>query len=296
METRAQILKGRPVADRIYQQIRDDLLALPDKGRSIRTTVILASNQPAAQLYVTRQCYQFNQMGIGCEMQHMPEDGTEEALLEKIDQCNRDDRLTGIVMALPLPAGFDMARIQASIDPAKDVEGVHPYHLGQALKGKSHTGPATAQAVLALLDHCEPDYPGLEAVVVGHSDIVGKPVALGLMNRLCTVTVCHVATRDLAFHTRRADILVTAVGKAGLITPDMVPPSATVVDVGINEVTDAQGKTAIVGDVDFDGLSQKVAAVTPVPGGVGPITMAILMRNAVNLAKERHQGPEGKAT
>jgi methylenetetrahydrofolate dehydrogenase (NADP+)/methenyltetrahydrofolate cyclohydrolase len=178
----------------------------------------------------------------------------------------------------------NVRRVQEAIAPVKDIEGVHPHNLGMLTLGKLRTGPSTAQAVIEIVDAAGIDPRGKEAVVVGHSEIVGKPVALALMERMATVTVCHVATRDLPAHARGAEILVVAVGRPRLITGDMVREGALVIDVGINRVTGADGKSCTVGDVDFAAAAARAGWITPVPGGVGPVTVAVLLRSAVYAA------------
>ena len=284
MVQQAFLLMGKPIAARIRDEACRQLADLARAGRQVRVGVVLASEEPAACMYVGRQCRRFSDAGVICVLQELSGSVTEEEVLGRIATLNEDPAITGIVLALPLPPGLNVKAIQEAIAPGKDVEGVHPHNLGKVALGIRGVGPSTAQAVLEVLESSGVDFRGREAVVVGHSEIVGKPVALGLMERLATVTVCHVATRDLAEHTRWAEILVVAVGRAGLVTADMVRDGAVVVDVGINRVTGADGNARIVGDVDFEEVSRRAGWITPVPGGVGPVTVAVLLRNAVRCA------------
>jgi len=284
MGSRAQIIDGKAIAERIGREARRRLEALKRSGGRVRVGVVLASGDPAASLYVERQKARFTEAGIECLVGKVEEERGEEGVLALVGEFNRDPGVTGIVVALPLARGVDVRKVQEAISPRKDVEGVHPSNLGKVVLGKRRTGPCTAQAVLEILEHAAVPLEGTEAVVVGHSEIVGKPVALGLMERLATVTVCHVATRELAFHTRRADVLVVAVGKRRLITGDMVKEGAAVVDVGINRVTGEDGRSRTVGDVDFETVAERARWITPVPGGVGPVTVAVLLRSAVEAA------------
>jgi methylenetetrahydrofolate dehydrogenase (NADP+)/methenyltetrahydrofolate cyclohydrolase len=204
---------------------------------------------------------------------------------------NEDPRVTGILLNLPLPEGLDTPAMQYAIDPYKDVEGVNPANIGLLFYDQPIIAPCTALAVREVLKEAGVAVRGQEAVVVGQGSVAGKPVSLFLLQQMATVTCCHIATRDLARHTRRADILVVAVGKPGLITGEHVKPGATVVDVGINRVTDDSGGHRIVGDVAFDEVRNVAGVLTPVPGGVGPVTVAILLRSAAEAARKQHHTP-----
>jgi methylenetetrahydrofolate dehydrogenase (NADP+)/methenyltetrahydrofolate cyclohydrolase len=284
MADRARLIDGGAIGDRIRREAREGIAELKRRGVAVRVAAVLASQEPAAGMYVGRQCRWFTEAGIECLARELTGEVTEARVMAAVAELNEDPRITGIVLALPLPAGISVRRVQESILPVKDVEGVHPHNLGVVLVGRERAGPCTAQAVMEVLEATGEPVRGREAVVVGHSEIVGKPAALALMDRLATVTVCHVATRDLGFHTRRAEILVVAVGKPGLITGDMVRSGAVVIDVGINRVTDAAGKPCTVGDVDFASVVDRAGWITPVPGGVGPVTVAVLLRSAVRAA------------
>jgi methylenetetrahydrofolate dehydrogenase (NADP+) / methenyltetrahydrofolate cyclohydrolase len=284
MASQAQVIEGKAIADKIKSEAHDLMARVHAAGRTVRVAVVSASEEHGAQLYVGKQCANFGAAGIEAVQRVLPGHATEADLLAAIEELNRDEAVTGIVVALPLPRGIHVRRVQEAIRPVKDIEGVHPHNLGMLTLGKLRTGPSTAQAVVEIVDAAGIDPRGKEAVVVGHSEIVGKPVALALMERMATVTVCHVATRDLAAHARRAEILVVAVGRPRLITGDMVREGALVIDVGINRVTGADGKPCTVGDVDFAAACARAGWITPVPGGVGPVTVAVLLRSAVYAA------------
>jgi methylenetetrahydrofolate dehydrogenase (NADP+)/methenyltetrahydrofolate cyclohydrolase len=212
----------------------------------------------------------------------MPATSTQAEVLAMVDRYNADDRVDGILVQSPLPKGLDFKQVLERIDPAKDVDGFHPLNVGRLVAGQPGIVACTPAGVMELLDWAETPLEGADAVVVGRSDIVGKPVALLLLHRSATVTICHSRTRDLAAVTRRADVLVAAVGRPRMITGDMVKPGATVIDVGVNR-TDS----GLAGDVDFDSVEPVAGAITPVPGGVGPMTIAMLLRNTVIAAGAR---------
>ena len=283
METPAQPLQldGRALATRIQSDYAPRVTALRESGRRPRLVALRVGEDAATKAYLRGQQRGAERWGIEYTIQTLPASTNERGIRKAIRSLNADPEVTGIMLALPLPAGVGARALQREIDPHKDVEGVHPENLGGCLYGRYGLLPCTALAVMALLESSGIELQGKQAVVVGHSEIVGKPVALLLLAQDATTTVCHKFTSNLAEHTRTADVLVVAVGKAGLITADMVKPGAYVVDVGINAVTGEDGKHKIVGDVDHAGVSHVCAAITPVPGGVGPVTVAILMRNTV---------------
>ena len=223
-------------------------------------------------------------MEIDFEARELPAETTEKDLVATILSLNQDPSVTGILVQRPLPPHIDGRRIQSKVHPDKDVEGMNPANIGTILYRQPMLCPCTALAAFRILLSTGLDPQGAEAVVVGHSEIVGKPVAILLMNRLATTTVCHVGTRDLARHTREAEILVVAVGKAGLIHGEMIRPGATVIDIGINRVKGEDGKWRTVGDVDFPSALERAGAITPVPGGVGPVTVMSLMENTLKAA------------
>ena len=244
---------------------------------------IQVGGNDGTRVYVRKQKERFSKLGIQYTHLELDEHLTEEALLSHVKALNENPTVTGIIATLPLPEGIAADRVQETIDPLKDVEGVHPANLGRLIYNRRGIGPCTALAVMHAIDSTGITVEGKHVVMVGHSDIVGKPVGLSLLRELATITTCHVATRDLAEHTRRADILVVAVGKPGLVTRDMVSPGALVIDVGINRIPGPPART--VGDVDFDGVAEKASWITPVPGGIGPITVAMLARNTIHCAR-----------
>lgn len=274
----AQILDGRQIA----QQMREKLRAARDLlgPQPIRLVSIEVGQNPAAAVYVRNQQRAAAEVGIEMEVRNLPLASTEADLLAAIRGLNARPEVAGVLVQRPLPPGIDPRVVQSAIDPHKDVEGMHPANMGAILYREPVMPPCTAAAAQELALSTGMDLRGAETVVVGHSEIVGKPIAVLLLHRLSTVTVCHIGTRRLVDHTRRADILVVAVGKAGLVHGDMVKPGACVIDVGINQGPDGR----IVGDVDFASASAVAGWITPVPGGVGPVTVAMLLRNTLRAA------------
>lgn len=286
------ILDGRALAARIRDEFAPRVAALRDAGRAPRLVALRVGDDPATGAYLRGQQRGAERWGIDYAIETLPASSDERAVRKALAGLNADPRVTGILLALPLPDGIGARALQRAIAPEKDVEGVHPENLGGCLYGRYGLLPCTALAAMALVEASGITIEGANAVVVGHSEIVGKPVALLLLGQDATVTVCHKFTSDLAAHTREADILVVAVGKAGLIRGDMVKPGAIVIDVGINAATDPEtGKHRIVGDVAFEDVAPRAGAITPVPGGVGPVTVAMLMRNTV-LACEGMPAPD----
>jgi methylenetetrahydrofolate dehydrogenase (NADP+)/methenyltetrahydrofolate cyclohydrolase len=285
--TTSALLDGRALAERIRKDHAEEVKALAAAGRRPRLVVLKVGRDEATEEYVRGQRRGAEAWGIDYHVEELPSDADERAVRRSLRAMNADAAVTGVLLALPLPPGLGARSLQHAIDPAKDVEGVHPENLGGCVYGRYALLPCTALAVMALVEASGVEVRGREAVVIGHSEIVGKPTALLLLARDATVTVCHKFTKDVAAHARRADVLVVAVGKPGLVRPDMVKPGAVVVDVGINAVPDpaAPGKSRIVGDVDFAGVSKVAGHLTPVPGGVGPVTVAMLLRNTVLAAR-----------
>lgn len=282
----ARLLDGRALAERMRTTMLPEVERLAQQGRRPRLAVVQVGSHEAAQSYVRGQQRGAERWGIALDVHAVSPDGGERAVRKALKALNEDAAVTGILLALPLPAGMNARALQHLIDPRKDVEGVHPENLGGCLYGRYGLLPCTALASIALVQESGISLRGKDAVVVGHSEIVGKPVALLLLAQDASVSVCHKFTQDLAARTRQADVLVVAVGKAGLVRPDMVKPGAVVIDVGINAVPDASaaGGVRIVGDVD-PGVAAVAGALTPVPGGVGPVTVAMLMRNALLAAR-----------
>lgn len=245
--------------------------------------VVLVGEDPASRVYVGGKRRACQALGIDARDHLFPQGLAQADLLALIRALNDDRTIHGILVQLPLPPGIDEDRVIAAVDPAKDVDGFHPENLGRLLAGTPGVLPCTPAGIIEILDHYGVDLKGAEAVVVGRSRIVGKPLAQLLLGRHATVTTCHTRTRDLAAHTQRAEILAVAAGRPAVVTGDMVRPDAVVVDVGVNRL--ANGK--LVGDVDFATVSPRVRAITPVPGGVGPMTIAMLMRNTLDAARRQ---------
>jgi methylenetetrahydrofolate dehydrogenase (NADP+)/methenyltetrahydrofolate cyclohydrolase len=246
---------------------------------------VLIGSTPAGELYASRQAEACESVGIAYRLQKMDAGTNQSAAEEAIESLSADAGVTGIMLHLPVPGHLDATELQYKIDPVKDVEGVNPANIGYVVYGHTLIAPCTALAVIELIESTGVNLRGAEAVVVGASEIAGKPIALLLTQRLATVTLCHIATRDLKSHTRRADVLVVAAGKAGLIGADYVKKGAIVIDVGINRVKQADGSKKTVGDVDFDAVQEEAGYITPVPGGVGPMTVAMLLKNTLRSAE-----------
>ena len=277
-----KILDGRKVANERLDIVTGEVRALIDQGITPRLAVVFVGDNPASASYVRQKEKACKKTGILYEHVDMPDTATTEEVIAKVNELDARADVHGILVQLPLPAQVEAPLVIRAIQPSKDVDGFHAYNIGKMTLSTDFESlvPCTPKGVIRLLEAYDIPIQGQEAVVVGYSNIVGKPMSTMLLNRDATVTTCHKETQDLAFHTRRADILVVAVGKAGLITEDMVKEGAVVVDVGINRV---EGK--LVGDVDFENVSKKAAYLTPVPGGCGPMTVACLMENVVEAAK-----------
>jgi methylenetetrahydrofolate dehydrogenase (NADP+)/methenyltetrahydrofolate cyclohydrolase len=280
------ILDGKAVAARVLAEVRADAEALV-KATGVTPTlaVILVGDFAPSRIYVRNKKNSAAEVGIASRDFLYPEGCAREELLATIRGINADPSIHGILLQLPLPAGLDEDEAVTAIAPEKDVDGLHPMNLGRLLAGAPVMIPCTPAGCLEILDQHGVELKGAEAVVVGRSRLVGKPLAQLLLSRHATVTMCHTRTRDLAAHCRRADVLCVAAGRAGVITGDMIKPGAVVIDVGINRLP--TGK--LVGDVDFASASERAGAITPVPGGVGPMTVAMLMRNTL-LATRRQVG------
>jgi methylenetetrahydrofolate dehydrogenase (NADP+)/methenyltetrahydrofolate cyclohydrolase len=285
----AIVIDGSAVAHRMRQEIAAAAAELAESAGVVPgLAAVLVGDDPASATYVRMKEKACGDAGFHSRVARLPADTTQDALLRLVAELNADRRIHGILVQLPLPRQIDEGAIVRAVDPAKDVDGFHPVNVGRLALGELEDAyvPATPAGVLRLLDEAGIELRGAEAVVVGRSAIVGKPTALLLLRRHATVTVCHSATRDLAFHTRRADVLVVAVGKPALVTKEMVKPGAAVIDVGTNRMPDRDGKRGrLVGDVDFDGVSQVAGWVTPVPGGVGPMTITMLLHNTLAAAR-----------
>ena len=283
-------MDGRAVAQAVREEVREEVAAWTASGHPApRLAVVLVGDHPASASYVRGKRKASAEVGVESETILRDADISEQALLELIRALNANDGIDGILVQLPLPGHISEKRIIHAIDPAKDVDGFHPENVGRLLIGDPAFVSATPAGVMELLARAKIDIPGKRAAIVGRSNIVGKPLAALLMQRGtdATVTVCHSRTKHLEHITREADILVAAIGRPGFITQDMVKPGATVIDVGINRVDDPSRERGyrLVGDVDFDGVLKQAGHITPVPGGVGPMTIAMLLRNTLAAAQ-----------
>lgn len=278
-----KLMDGRKVSKEILLKLKDKVSRMHFDHIHPKLAVILVGKDPASLAYIKQKQKACAATGIEWEQFDYEPSITTEKLIEKIHELNEDDKIHGILVQLPLPEQVFAPDVIRAIDPKKDVDGFTAYNLGKMFISTDFEdlAPCTPLGVIRMLEHYEVPIKGKEVVIVGHSNIVGKPLAAMLINRDATVTVCHIHTKDLASHTKRADILCVAVGKAGLITADMVKDGAVVVDIGINKLDDGR----LVGDVDFENVSEKASFITPVPGGTGPMTVACLMENTVTAAK-----------
>ncbi|HZZ41599.1 MAG TPA: bifunctional 5,10-methylenetetrahydrofolate dehydrogenase/5,10-methenyltetrahydrofolate cyclohydrolase [Tepidisphaeraceae bacterium] len=281
----ATIIDGTSLADQIKADVHLRIQQLQKTGCHVRLTAVLIGSTSAGELYAKRQGEACRAVGIEYELLTLPADADNRRVHDIFHSLNTDPRVTGIMLHLPVPGHLNPIELQYLIDPTKDVEGVNPANIGYVVYGQTLIAPCTALAAVELIKSTNVPIRGAEVVMVGASQIVGKPIALLLMDLMATVTTCHIATRDLAAHTRRADILVVAAGKANLIAAEHVREGAVVIDVGINRITLPDGSKKTVGDVDFDAVAKKAAFVTPVPGGVGPMTVAMLLKNTLRSAE-----------
>jgi methylenetetrahydrofolate dehydrogenase (NADP+)/methenyltetrahydrofolate cyclohydrolase len=278
----ARIIDGKAIAAKIRGEQKERILRLQQQhGVRPGLAVILVGSDPASQVYVRNKVTACKDVGIRSELVEMPASATQDQLLSRIDALNTDPQIHGILVQLPLPPQIDVHSVLERIDFHKDVDGFHLYNVGGLVTGNTVFPPCTPYGVSKILEHEKIPVEGRNVVVVGASNIVGKPMALMLMQQEATVCICHKKTRDLGEFTMLADILVVAAGVPGLIVPQMVRTGAVVIDVGINRLPDGR----IVGDVDFEGVRQKASAITPVPGGVGPMTIAMLLYNTVQSAE-----------
>lgn len=280
----AQILDGKVISQELREDIARRAAALTARGVTPGLAVILVGEDPASQIYVRNKGVACEQTGIHSVTLRLPETTTQEELEQAIRALNADATIHGILVQLPLPRHLDEAAALAVIAPEKDVDGFHVINAGRLLNGLPGVVACTPEGALEMIRRTGVPLAGKEAVVIGRSNIVGKPMAMLLLRENCTVTICHSRTADLAAHTRRADVLVCAVGKARFVTADMVKPGAVVIDVGINRV---DGK--VVGDVDFDAVKEVAGWITPVPGGVGKMTITMLLRNTLDAAERAAQ-------
>lgn len=275
-----KIIDGKKISDDIYRELEAEIV--PHRGQ-IGLAVILVGDDPASATYVRNKEKACKRLGINFKLVRLPQFVSKEEVLESISRLNNDDSISGIIVQLPLPSHIDEFEITKSVLPIKDVDGLHPENLGSLLKGKPNMVPCTPSGIIELLRREEIDIKGKKVVIVGRSNLVGKPLFHLLLSMDATVTICHSKTKDLKKETSQADILVVAVGVPGLIKKDMVKPGAVVIDVGINKVDNK-----LVGDVDFEGVKEIASYITPVPGGVGPMTVAMLMNNVLKAYKVRN--------
>lgn len=281
----AKIIDGAAIAAGVKQQVRQRVAEHAAAGRPVYLVAVLVGGSPAGELFALRQKEACHAVGIEYQLITLPADSTFEQVSQTISKLNHDPAVTGIMLHLPLPEHLNATELQYRIDPIKDVEGVNPANIGYVVYGHTLIAPFTALAVIELINSTSVELRGAEVTVVGASQIVGRPIGLLLTQQMATVTTCHIATRDLKLHTRRADILVAAAGKAGLITADHIKEGAVVIDVGINRIAAADGTKKTVGDVDFDQAKGVAGYLTPVPGGVGPMTVAMLLKNTLRSAE-----------
>jgi methylenetetrahydrofolate dehydrogenase (NADP+)/methenyltetrahydrofolate cyclohydrolase len=289
----AEILDGKKIAADMREQIRGETEILARRGVQPGLAVILVGEDPASLSYVTAKEKALAEAGMFSLDRRLPESTPEEELIQLVEACNADPRIDGILVQLPLPGHINEQRVLLTVDPAKDADGFHPFNLGKLMLGQDAFYPCTPHGIVKMLASAGVRTRGKHVVIVGRSATVGKPLANLLLSRTeetdATVTVCHSATADLALHTRQADILIAAAGRAGLITARMVKPGAVVIDVGVNRIPDASKKRGfrLQGDTDFAGLLPIASKISPVPGGVGPMTITMLLYNTLKAAKGR---------
>lgn len=282
------LLRGAPIAQRIIGEVREAALRATAAGQPPKLVSIAVGDVAAVDVYVRNQRAKAAQAAIAFEELRFPATASAAELEAAIVALNADPSVTGIIVQRPVPAHVPIRALQMAIDPHKDVEGMHPASIGNIVYNQLDLAPCTAAASVEMLKATGLELKGLEVVIVGHSEIVGKPIAFLLMAEGATVTVCHHMTRSVAAHARRADALFVAVGRPRLIRADMVRPGAAVIDIGINSETLPDGTTRIVGDVDTDSVAEIASWITPVPGGVGPVTVAILLRNTMVAHGRQH--------
>lgn len=279
------LLNGRAVASSLLSDVKAEIDELKASGHALKLVVVTVGEDPASKVYVGHKEKACNKVGMDFEWMTFDESLTEEALIKQVNLLNEDPSVTGMIVQLPLPKHIDSAKVIKAINPYKDVDGFHAYNVGKMVLSKEFEdlAPCTPKGIIKILDHYKIDVTGMNVTVVGRSNIVGKPVANMLLNRSATVSICHSRTKDLKEYTEAADLLVVAVGKAHFITADMVKEGVIVIDVGMNRLEDGR----LVGDVDFEAIEPIASAITPVPGGVGPMTVACLMANTVTAYKKQ---------
>ena len=277
----AQVIDGKAIAAKVRGRIAGQVEQLKAQGVTPGLAVVLVGEDPASRVYVGMKKKMCVELGMYSADHELPADTGEAMLLELIARLNADERVHGILVQLPLPAHIDTDKVLEAISPLKDADGFHPYNMGRLAIGKPTFQPCTPYGVMVMLEEIGYDLTGKEVVVVGRSNIVGKPVALMCLAKHATVTICHSRTKDLAGVVRRADVVIAAVGKAEMVKGDWIKPGAVVIDVGINRV----GEKKLVGDVEYAAAAERASAITPVPGGVGPMTIAMLLQNTLESAQ-----------
>jgi len=288
----AKIIDGKQVAAEMRAELKSETAKLKDKGIVPGLAVVLVGDDPASKSYVTAKEKACEEIGIYSDDNRLPVDTSEEQLLKLVDKLNKDPKINGILVQLPLPKHINESKVLLAIDTDKDVDGFHPMNVGKMVVGERAFLPCTPHGVIQMLLRSNVKLDGAEVVVVGRSNIVGKPVANMLIQKAktgnATVTVCHTRTKNLAEHVKRADIIIAAAGRPNTITADMVKTGAVVIDVGVNRIEDSTKKSGfrLVGDVDFEAVKEKASLITPVPGGVGPMTITMLLYNTVESAKK----------
>ncbi len=288
----AQIISGIAIAKDIRAELKEEVTQLKEKNNVVPGLVtILVGENPASQSYVSAKNKTAKELGINSEQVTLPEDTTEEALLALVDKCNKDEKVNGILVQLPLPKHIDEGKILYGIDPDKDVDGFHPVNVGKMVLGEKCFLPCTPHGILEMLTRSGIETSGKEVVILGRSNIVGKPMANLMLQKRdggnATITLCHTRTADTDFHTKRADIIIAAVGVPNLVKADQVKDGVVIIDVGVNRIGKSKsGKAILAGDVDFEQVKEKASFITPVPGGVGPMTITMLMKNTVQAAKQ----------
>ncbi len=288
----AKIISGTETAKAIREELKTEIEELKEKHDIVPGLVtILVGSDPASQVYVGAKERTCKNLGMYSERYDLPKDATEEEVLGLVEKCNKDDKINGILVQLPLPKHINETKVLYAIDPEKDVDGFHPVNVGKMMLGEDCYLPCTPHGMLELLERNGIETSGAECVILGRSNIVGKPIANLMLQKRpagnATVTICHTRTKDTDFHTKRADILIAAVGVPNLIKADQIKEGVVILDVGVNRIgKTAEGKAILAGDVDFESVKEKAGAITPVPGGVGPMTITMLMKNTVQAAKK----------
>lgn len=289
----AELISGKKVAEEMREEFKVEIEELKSKhGITPGLTVVLVGDDPASQVYVKNKGIACEKVGVNSVEHRLPGDYPEDKLLDLIESLNKDESVHGILVQLPLPKHINETRVLYSILPSKDVDGFHPVNVGKMMIGEAEFLPCTPAGIQQLLIRSGTKIEGAEVVVVGRSNIVGKPIANILLQKKeganATVTICHTRTKDMAFHTKRADILIVAAGKPKAVTADMVKEGAVVIDVGVNRLGKTpEGKSILCGDVDFEAVKEVASKITPVPGGVGPMTITMLLKNTIKAAKMR---------